>query len=314
MRVTSAPDGTPVLEPLTFDRMRYEQERAAHWYVEKNDKCVKCQPPERVIKDMLACPTPPLPELRRVVRTPVITQDGSILSKPGFDEVGGVLYVPLCGFELPRIPKRPSRKQIQAALRLLREELVVDFPFKTIADLAHALGLLLQPFLRECIIGPTPLHVIGKPTPGTGADLLAESLLMPATGTALSPTTVGASEIETKRTLTAILSTSPTVVLFDNITHLDSASLAAAITADYWLDRNIGTSQTLRPPVRCAWIATGNNPSLSKELARRAVQIWLDADMERPWERTGFRHPNQRLWIRENLAALTAGVLTLVRV
>ena len=32
---------------------------------------------------------------------------------------------------------------------------------------------MLLPFVRELIDGPTPLHLIEKPTPGTGGTLLA---------------------------------------------------------------------------------------------------------------------------------------------
>ena len=37
--------------------------------------------------------------------------------------------------------------------------------------------------------------------------------------------------------------------------------------------------------------ATGNNLSYRSDFVRRVVPIALDARMERPEERTGFRHP-----------------------
>jgi putative DNA primase/helicase len=62
-----------------------------------------------------------------------------------------------------------------------------------------------------------------------------------------------------------------------------------------------------------AWVATGNNPALSTEIARRVVRIRMDAKTERPQERQGFRHPKLRVWVTEHRAELIHACLTLVR-
>jgi hypothetical protein len=66
-----------------------------------------------------------------------------------------------------------------------------------------------------------------------------------------------------------------------------------------------------RLPIRCLWIATGNNPEFSNEMARRLVRIRLDANVERPWQRSDFRHPDLMTWARANRARLVAACLTL---
>src|SRR5262249_32427631 len=38
------------------------------------------------------------------------------------------------------------------------------------------------------------------------------------------------------------------------------------------------------------WVATGNNVMMSSELARRVGQIRIDANLERPGQRDGFKH------------------------
>ena len=68
-----------------------------------------------------------------------------------------------------------------------------------------------------------------------------------------------------------------------------------------------------RLPVRCAWIATGNNPTLSSEIARRTVRIRLNAKQDRPWLRDRFRHPDLRQWVSAHRHELVAAALTLVR-
>jgi hypothetical protein len=64
---------------------------------------------------------------------------------------------------------------------------------------------------------------------------------------------------------------------------------------------------------QCTWIATGNNPRLSDEIARRTVLIRLDADAEHPDQRTGFRHPNLKQWLSNNRGELVWAALVAVK-
>jgi hypothetical protein len=89
--------------------------------------------------------------------------------------------------------------------------------------------------------------------------------------------------------------------------------VAAALTAPYWEDRVLGKSEMVRFPIRCVWIATGNNPQFSNEIARRMVRIRLDPHEDQPWLREGFRHPNLLAWVWQNRARLVAACLTLGR-
>jgi hypothetical protein len=69
----------------------------------------------------------------------------------------------------------------------------------------------------------------------------------------------------------------------------------------------------VRLPIRSLWVATGNNPEFSNEMARRLVRIRLDARVDQPWRRGGFRHPNLTEWVKANRARLVAASLTLCR-
>ena len=75
----------------------------------------------------------------------------------------------------------------------------------------------------------------------------------------------------------------------------------------------LGKSEMVRFPIRCVWIATGNNPQFSNEIARRMVRIRLDPHEDQPWLREGFRHPNLLAWVWQNRARLVAACLTLGR-
>ncbi len=181
----------------------------------------------------------------------------------------------------------PAKK----ALTWLRDELG-DFPFADEgAGLAHTLCLLLQPFVRPLIHGPTPLYLIDAPARGTGKGLLADVAGLVALGepAAVMSLTNDADELEKR--ITSLLLTAAPMVLLDNVSRLHAAPLAAVLTATTWRGRVLGELRMVAVPNRATWVATGNNVTLSDELVRRVIPIRLDAGVERPEERKGFRKP-----------------------
>jgi hypothetical protein len=266
-----------------------------------------------VVRNVIADENAPFPPLRDLVHAPVLKLDGTIL-QPGYDPTSR-LYLHAPDLVFPQLDGvEPSRLEIDDAVELIGGDLLGDFPFKDKADKANAFALVVLPFLREHIDGPTPLHLIQKPTPGTGATLFAEIATYPATGKLPGFMIEGRDEDEWRKRLTTILLGSPTYILIDNLRRpLESAVLAAALTGSYWEDRLLGTNTQTRLPIRCAWIATGNNPTLSQEIARRTVSIRLDAKVDQPWLRDGFSHPDLRGWVRDNRRSLVLAALVLAR-
>ena len=306
-------DGGAVLRLVTRDGLRHVLGRVIAWCTKSDKKLVLALPPDAVIRDLLATPNPPLPVLTRIVATPVFTAEGRILIDEGYDTESRLLYAPQPGFVVPPVSPRPTSAELQAALAQVGE-LFYDFPFVHPADVAHALALYLLPFVRELIEGPTPLHLFEKSTPGSGASLLVAQLVTPATGGHATLMTEGRGEEEWRKRITAKLLRAPGVLWIDNLKRpLDSAALSAALTTSIWEDRLLGRSQIVQVPVKCAWIATGNNPTLSNEMARRTISSRLDARSPRPWQRTGFRHPDLPQYTREHRPELTWAALTLAQ-
>ncbi|MDP9365825.1 MAG: ATPase, partial [Chloroflexota bacterium] len=305
--------GPPVPRTLTEDRLRYELARAADWYKpSEKSGATPALPPVAVVRDMLAAPRFPFPQLAAIIEAPAFAPDGSLPAGPGYHAAGRTYYAPAAGLVVPTIPNDPTPAEIAAARELIVEDFLGDFPFTGDAERAHAVALLLLPFVRGLVAGPTPLHLIEKPTPGTGASLLADVLTRLATGRPVGAMAEGRDEDEWRKRITAKLRGAPAVVLLDNLRRrLDSATLSIALTAAEWTDRLLGTSDDLRLPVRCAWVATGNNPALSSEIARRTVRIRLDAQRDRPWLREGFRHPNLGGWTLDHRGELIGACLTL---
>lgn len=306
-------EGRPTAVAITEEHLRHMLARLAHWKrLNGKGELVAAAPPIAVVKSVLATPDPALPVLVGIVNTPVFGKGGALLTTPGYHPDARLLYAPTPGFTLPAIPARPSAAEIAAARNLLCEDLLGEFPFVGPAEMAHVIALLLLGFLRGMIDGPTPLHLIEKPTPGSGATLMVDAVATILTGSGASVMTEGRDDDEWRKRVTAKLRQIPSIVLIDNLrAKLDSSAVAAALTAPFWEDRILGASEMARLPIRCLWIATGNNPEFSNEMARRLVRIRLDPHEERPWQRTGFRHPDLMTWVRANRSRLVAACLTL---
>lgn len=311
-------DGTPRTRLLTADRMRHALARASRWeryeQTRKGQRAVETMPPVAVVLDLLATPYPPLPRLERIVTVPVFAPSGRLRLIPGYDQDGGTYFAPPPDLAVPPIPEHPTPAEIGAAARFLLGDLLGEFPFVGLPEAAHALALLLLPFVRELVPGPTPLHLIEASTPGTGKTLLAELGCLPSLGHAPPAMAEGRDDDEWRKRITAKLLASAPVVFLDNVRRpLDAAAVASGVTATLYEDRILGRSETEAVPVRCTWVATGNNPRLSLEMARRTVRIRLDARTEEPWLRTGFQKPDIRAWAREHRGQLIAAALTLGR-
>ncbi|MSP14311.1 MAG: bifunctional DNA primase/polymerase [Chloroflexi bacterium] len=309
--------GAPVLRELTVDRVRHELARAALWVkVEAKAGAEverKVLPPLPVCKDVLATPEPPLPVLTRVVEAPVFAPNGVLTTAPGYHPDARVYYAPN-GLNLASVPEKPTDSDVVAAVGTINNDLLHDFPFADKSDKTAAVGLMLLIFARDLITGPTPLHLIEAPVQGSGKGLLADVFLYPALGRWLAAMAQAKDGDEWRKRLTAALLGGGAAVLIDNITNnLDSGELAAALTAYTWGDRILGKSENAQIQVRCAWIATANNPAMSGELARRSIRIRLDPKRDKPWERTGFTHEDLRGWVIANRDDLVWACLVLVQ-
>jgi putative DNA primase/helicase len=315
VRVRYNEDGELAIQEMSTDTVQFELTHAADYIATpaKGDPKMVF-PPRDVCRYVLSAITWSFPRLTGVTAIPVFRPDGTVVTERGYDSATSLIYDPPTGFKVS-VPERPKKTDVKAALKLLGE-VIGDFPYADQASLANTLALGLTPILREVIDGPIPLAAIDKPTPGTGATLLVESLAVATSGT--EPGALGAVEDdnEMRKAITAKMRTGERWLFLDNVNvELKSAALARALTATVWEDRILGVSKTLRAPVRNVWVATANNLELSLEIARRSYWIRMDAQLEKPWERPTqqFRHPDLKAWVRENRSEILGALLTIGR-
>ena len=309
-----SPEAAAEIEMLDADSLGLDLDRAADWIHDTGQKHTKVEPPERVVRSLLKLPSYELPSLRGIEHAPFFAAGGRLVAKPGYDPVSGVFLESAGLAALDEIPERPSPEHVRMAVEYLRGELLHGFPFAGEADRANAIGLLLTPFVRPMIEGLVPLFAIDSPAPGTGKSLLASVVHIVATGRQAATGVEQLDPGEAVKAITATLLQAPPIVLLDNVArHLVSGPFAAVLTAASWTARVLGQSKMVTVENRSVWIATGNNLTLATELRRRAVEIRLDAQRERPEERSDFRHPELRAWTREHRPALVHSALTLIQ-
>lgn len=311
--------GTVVVRVMTPERLRHELAGLATWKNKVKDKKTgkefekDAKPPMDVVRNCLATPDPPLPILERIVETPIFAADGTLHDTPGYNPKTRAFLSPAEGVVIPEIPEIPIGEEIEMAKCLLIDP-IDEFPFVSEGDRANALGLALTHYARDMIRGPTPNHMIEAPAAGSGKGLLADALLIPAIGENVGAVAEAGSDDEYRKRITAQLRAARPVIMLDNVNRpITSGVLAAAITANVWDDRVLGESEMLTLPVKCVWVTTANNPTMSTEIARRCVRIRIDPRIDRPWLRDGFRIKNLRDWTVQNRGELIWASIVLIQ-
>ena len=306
-------DGRIRIEPVSAAALKGRLDRAANFMKRTNDKSLSpARPPTDVVEDMLALELP-LPNLSGITGAPVFDEKWNLVDTPGY-QPSTRLFFESNGCHVPPVPDVPADDDLCQAKSLLLDEWLDDFPFADDSSRTHALAASLSHVLGNRIDGPTPLFAVDAPTAGSGKTLLVESIGLVVIGSSPAAMALPRRDEELRKQITSVLLGGTPIVLLDNITHtLESGVLAAALTSRNWSDRLLGKSETVSVPNNCLWIATGNNLDFGSELVRRTVWIRLDPKVDRPWERTGFKHDPLGAWVVENRGRLLWALFVLVR-
>jgi hypothetical protein len=254
-----------------------------------------------------------LPVLEQIITYPTFSPSGVLQDTPGYSRDTRCWFVPTVGLEISEVASEPSYLDVKNAVDLI-DEILCDFPFVTQADKANIVALMLQPFVRRMIPGPTPIHAIDAPKAGTGKTLLAELALLPSFGLDLASSTQSNAEEEWKKQLTTLMLGGTPYWFCDNLaTELSSGHLASTITKAVYEERILGGNNMCRRPVQHTWVVTGNNITYSDELIRRVVPTYLNAHSETPQMGRKFRHEDVKAWAADHRGRLLWACLVLVQ-
>lgn len=304
--------GAATIAAVTAANLREELSRCARWICMGRHGYVAVVPPSWAIDALLERGDWDFPVLDGVVVMPPLRRDASVCWRPGYDRKTRLLFEP-CGARFPRIPAAPTPEEARRALDALMEPFC-DFPFVSAIDRAAVLAAILTALVRHLIDGPIPAYLVRAPVRGSGKTRLVDVIAIIVTGVAAARYVHAEDETEQRKSLLAICLAGDAVVLIDNVERpLQSAVLAAALTAREVRDRLLGASRMITAPMNGIWFVTGNNVSVRGDLSRRIVVIDLDPSTEFPEERTGFRFPDLLSWVREHRPRLVAAALTILR-
>jgi hypothetical protein len=312
VRINCTEAGTPYIEALNEAALKGMLARSMNFAKMMNGRPQHIAPPDNVGRDILALGSWSFPALDAVIEIPTIRPDGTLIDQPGYDAATHLVYIPASHLEIPPIPFRPTREDINAALTFI-DEAIGEFPFADGASYANTLALLLTPLIRQAINGHVPLALIDATRPGSGKTLLAELVAMIATGRAAALMAAPNDEDEWRKRIASTLADGSTIIIIDNLqSRLHSASLNLALTSHTVQERILGQSKNGTYAQRATWMVTGNNIQLGGDLPRRCYWIRLDAHTDKPWTRGGFKY-NLAEWVPAYRGALIAALLTLAR-
>jgi putative DNA primase/helicase len=251
----------------------------------------------------------PFPPLRGVIATQTMRYDGSLLTKPGYDPVTGlVLFNPP---PIPEIPVRPTRQDALEALALLNDLLTgFDFAADDNVSRSAAISMLITPVLRG-MMPAAPIHFITKPDAGSGGSYMQD--LMAAIGERCPTISLTLdNDEENEKRLSAVAMTGQPIIAIDNFTGtLMGNFFCQLIERPMPQVRVLGKSEMVTIPNNHCVVANGINISIGTDAIRRGVQISLDPNTENPFERTFTRDPVAE--VLANRGPAVAAILTIAR-
>ena len=322
------PEGTLLFGPATTGHICVILDDATRWLVNGSLGSPRKSDAEFILaryrSDLLDSDRPSLRVLRGIVDSPTLRHDGTLIQRPGYDEVSG-FYADFRPSDWQGLPKRPSRKATEAALATLYD-LVAETPFAEPLHRAVWLSALLTVVARVYARGNVPLVVFSANVPGAGKGTLVDVLATIATGRAaakwspVSGRKVDAEGEERKR-LMAIALAGYRIVCIDNIREgdpLGTPALDAALTSGtddapgMIADRILGETSTSEAPWRCLVCATGNNLTVRGDMARRALMCRLSSPDAEPETRVFRRHPRLLDHVRSERSRLLIAALTIL--
>ena len=274
-----------------------------------------------------------LPPLNGITSSPLLRDDGEIISGRGYDPQTGMWQenVP----ELTnRIPSQPTDQEAIDALGLIREAFktfcfadaktvfdetqgvaVVDVNAPPGQDESGFLVALLTAICRPSL--PLAPGMLFRSAPisgaGTGKGLLARCISLVAFGREPHAVTSGARPEELEKRIAAELMQANPFLFLDNLnnTAFRSNLLASALTERPSRVRVLGRSHMVQLNASAFVVLTGNGLRVSEDLARRFITVELDAGMENP-EFRPFPN-NLKAEVAQRRADLLAAALTIWR-
>jgi hypothetical protein len=227
-----------------------------------------------------------LPQVRIVTRLPMLNSNWQPCT-PGYNVVGGVFLdvKGSAGDDARRAIEATKRVSVAGQVPALGTESKLgawldSVCFKTAADRARYLCVLLSFFVRDRFRGAKPLVLIQGNQPGIGKTWAARAALELLGGPAESASvTLARRDVELARSIYAAFNVGRSALLFDNVrlpegSPIDSPTLERVLT-DAHVDCPARGARPVRVPNNLLLFATWNGGQMTPDLAQRVLPIRL---------------------------------------
>lgn len=267
------------------------------------------KPPKTSVEEIAARGTWGFPRIRAVQNHPAIRPDGQLLMGWGYHADSETFVESDFRVGVPERPSLVERKK--AAARLLG--VFSDFPF--VSDVAKSvfLAALLTPGIRAHLRAPAPFFLFRANTPGTGKELLIQSIAALWSGEDCQSQFLPNRIDEQEKTLVAIAKEAPSMVVWSDLSTFGNKLWSNYLTAQTFAGRELGSNKTNKQESVTTHFGSGNNTVVSSDCTRRVLVIDLSTDLERPELRTDFKIVNLRRYILAHREELLLCALTILR-
>ena len=284
-------------------------------YFRNDERGQTAQAPPMPIAAILHARRSHIPEIRTldaVTTSPVVLEDGTILSEAGYNQVARLWLKPNVKVAVPASPKR---EDAQRSIEKFRE-LLSDFTFQTPADFSTWLAGLLTPLCKTALKNaPAPLFCVSASSAGAGKSLLTNLIARIITGKDAENSPYNPKDpAEWGKRLTAFVRMGSPIRVLDNCNGaFGDEGLDRLITSPTWSDRILGVTEAPPLPNVTTWFATGNNIEPVGDTVRRVAVCRLRVDVERPQERSEFKIKEIGEYTTAHRAELLGAALTILR-
>ena len=243
-----------------------------------------------------------LPKLDGVITHPLVTMDGRIISKRGYDKDTGIFI----GNEFELQAEEINSLSVEEALETILD-LYADFPFhnRKIGESLSVTALLTsvaRKSMRLC-----PMFVATSPYPADGKTQWCSIPQILLSGEAENYAFSHKDE-EQEKQLVTYFQQDPPALMFDNQNgRFQSKALTELLTSGKFNARLLGTNDYVAFSPRSMILINGINVAPSSELATRSVIVNFDRR-----KNMDFKYPNLQDHIKENRAKILKSCLKLL--
>lgn len=242
-----------------------------------------------------------LQEIKLFTRNPVYTADWRITA-PGFDPHSSIYYAGAA------VEPRKGTEHL--------DKLLQDFCFKSAADQANYIGILVTSVLIPRFIGTKPAALFNGNQAGLGKTVLAQIIAILRDGKPSATVSFNPSDEEFEKRLGALVHRGATTIIIDNAKSrgrnpkIESACLERSITDPILSFRLLGKSQEIRAENSHIFCITANSADVSPDLVSRSVVINLEHEGD-PKRRT-FQLADPEGYAEEHRTELLGELLGMV--